>query len=74
MMFFLLPILLGISLALSTAATTAEKPAIASAPLLTPWAQQVDSSNPLPEYPCPLMERKGWLNLSGVWQLNSKSE
>ena len=41
---------------------------IASAPLLTPWAEQVDSRNPLPEYPRPLMERKDWLNLNGVWQ------
>ena len=40
---------------------------IASAPLLTPWAEQVDSRNPLPDYPRPLMERKDWLNLNGVW-------
>lgn len=33
----------------------------------TPWADQVDPQNPLPEYPRPLMERDRWQNLNGLW-------
>lgn len=33
----------------------------------TPWATQVNPSNPLPEYPRPQMEREQWLNLNGLW-------
>ena len=36
--------------------------------LLTPWAQQVDPQNTLPEYPRPQMVRDEWLNLNGLWQ------
>ncbi|MBQ5517107.1 MAG: beta-galactosidase [Bacteroidales bacterium] len=33
----------------------------------TPWADQVDPANPLPEYPRPLMQRADWMNLNGLW-------
>jgi len=33
----------------------------------TPWADQVDPANPLPEYPRPLMQRDEWMNLNGLW-------
>jgi len=33
----------------------------------TPWAEKVDASNPLPEYPRPQLEREQWLNLNGLW-------
>ena len=33
----------------------------------TPWAEQVNSTSPLPEYPRPQMVRKNWLNLNGLW-------
>ncbi len=33
----------------------------------TPWADKIDINNVLPEYPRPLMERKLWLNLNGLW-------
>ncbi|MBN1199524.1 MAG: beta-galactosidase [Bacteroidales bacterium] len=33
----------------------------------TPWADQVDPANPLPEYPRPLLEREQWKNLNGFW-------
>lgn len=33
----------------------------------TQWASQVDPENVLPEYPRPIMERKDWKNLNGLW-------
>lgn len=33
----------------------------------TKWADQVDPSNVLPEYPRPIMERGDWKNLNGLW-------
>lgn len=33
----------------------------------TQWAEKVDPSNPLPEYPRPQLERVQWLNLNGLW-------
>ena len=33
----------------------------------TPWAEQVDPSNVLPEYPRPQMQRSDWVNLNGEW-------
>jgi beta-galactosidase/beta-glucuronidase len=33
----------------------------------TSWAEKVDPSNPLPEYPRPMLERPLWQNLNGLW-------
>ena len=33
----------------------------------TPWAEQLDPSDPLPEYPRPQMVRADWMNLNGLW-------
>ena len=38
------------------------------APLMTPWAYQIDTNAPLPEYPRPQMVRSNWMNLNGIWQ------
>ena len=38
------------------------------APLMTGWAQLVDTNAPLPEYPRPQMVRSNWMNLNGIWQ------
>lgn len=31
----------------------------------TEWAEQIDPSNVLPEYPRPIMQRNDWKNLNG---------
>ena len=33
----------------------------------TPWAEEVDPANPLPEYPRPQLVRSSWQNLNGPW-------
>ena len=37
-------------------------------PLLTPWGENLDRDNPLPEYPRPQLRRESWLSLNGRWQ------
>lgn len=34
----------------------------------TVWAEQIDPTNVLPEYPRPAMERTEWTNLNGEWE------
>lgn len=36
--------------------------------LLTPWGENVDRKNPLPEYPRPQQVRDDWKNLNGPWE------
>ena len=33
----------------------------------TEWGEKLDPANVLPEYPRPMMERKEWKNLNGLW-------
>jgi len=33
----------------------------------TSWAEEIDTENVLNEYPRPIMERKEWKNLNGLW-------
>ncbi len=40
----------------------------APAPLMTPWAADVKPDNVLGEYPRPIMVRKQWQNLNGLWE------
>lgn len=35
--------------------------------IMTPWAEKVNPSAPLPEYPRPQMVRNEWLSLNGLW-------
>ena len=35
--------------------------------IMTPWAEKVNTTNPLPEYPRPQMVRGSWQNLNGLW-------
>jgi len=53
------------------AATTASAWQLQTAPIVTSWAQLVDTNNPLPEYPRPQMVRSNWLNLNGLWQFQA---
>jgi hypothetical protein len=41
------------------------------APIMTGWAQLVDTNAPLPEYPRPQMVRTNWMNLNGIWQFEA---
>jgi beta-galactosidase/beta-glucuronidase len=34
----------------------------------TKWAEEIDVTNVLPEYPRPVMERSDWKNLNGLWK------
>jgi hypothetical protein len=34
---------------------------------LTRWAKDVSPENALPEYPRPMLVRKDWMNLNGLW-------
>ena len=43
------------------------KNANAQARLESPWAESVDPSSPLPEYPRPSLVRDPWLSLNGRW-------
>ena len=36
--------------------------------ITTPWADSVDPSSVLNEYPRPQLQRKDWINLNGLWQ------
>ncbi|MFT3845727.1 MAG: glycoside hydrolase family 2 TIM barrel-domain containing protein [Lacibacter sp.] len=38
-----------------------------SGKIATPWAEQVNPSNTLPEYPRPQLVRANWTNLNGLW-------
>lgn len=40
-----------------------------SVPLISPWAEHIDTENVLPEYPRPQMTRSEWTNLNGYWNL-----
>lgn len=46
----------------------------APAPLMTRWAKDVSLDKVHPEYPRPMMVRKKWQNLNGLWQYAAAKE
>ncbi len=44
-----------------------------TAPVMTPWGEQLTPDNVWQEYPRPSMQRKEWMNLNGVWQYFKRS-
>lgn len=55
-----------VALAMTLAVNAQWKPA--GDKIKTEWAEKVDPTNVLPEYPRPIMERGEWKNLNGLWQ------
>ncbi|MGV8972404.1 MAG: LamG-like jellyroll fold domain-containing protein [Rhodoglobus sp.] len=41
---------------------------------LTTWGENLDTDNPLPEYPRPQQVRERWTNLNGPWEFASAAE
>jgi beta-galactosidase/beta-glucuronidase len=60
--------LLGTFVFVSLYAFTQGNWAIAGKKIVTPWAEKVNATNPLPEYPRPQLVRGNWINLNGLWQ------
>ncbi|MDL2220953.1 beta-galactosidase [Parabacteroides sp. OttesenSCG-928-N08] len=42
--------------------------------LKTKWAEEINPSNVLPEYPRPQMVRDAWVNLNGLWEYAIKAK
>lgn len=58
---------LGLLVFIISGCTAKSQYEIAPSPMLTPFAQTVNTDKPLPEYPRPQMEREEWMNLNGLW-------
>lgn len=58
---------LAILLALPCCAVLSAQPGQVKAPLVTPFAKEVNPKAPLQEYPRPQLQRDGWMNLNGEW-------
>lgn len=56
-----------ILLMLSSVLTLSAQWSPAGDKIKTSWAEKIDPSNVLPEYPRPIMERSDWKNLNGLW-------
>ena len=61
---FVFVLILGV-LIMSCSKTSNWQPA--ESPLKTRWTNDVSPENVWPEYPRPIMERKEWKNLNGLW-------
>lgn len=59
-------VLVSVSLALGIFAN-AQDASTMEKRISTPWAEKVDVSKPLNDYPRPQMERANWVNLNGQW-------
>ena len=59
--------LLAIALVAFGIGTASAEWKIAGDKIRTEWAEKVDPSNVLPEYPRPQLVRAEWQNLNGMW-------
>ena len=59
--------LLALIMAVAVTSAYAQQWAPVGDNIKTSWAEQIDPSNPLPEYPRPQMVRADWMNLNGLW-------
>ena len=59
--------LLALIMAVAVTSAYAQQWAPVGDNIKTSWAEQIDPSNPLPEYPRPQMVRSDWMNLNGLW-------
>ena len=59
--------LLALIMAVAVTSAYAQQWAPVGENIKTSWAEQIDPSNPLPEYPRPQMVRADWMNLNGLW-------
>ena len=59
--------LLSLIMAVAVTSAYAQQWAPVGENIKTSWAEQIDPSNPLPEYPRPQMVRADWMNLNGLW-------
>ena len=59
--------LLSLIMAVAVTSAYAQQWAPVGDNIKTSWAEQIDPSNPLPEYPRPQMVRADWMNLNGLW-------
>ena len=57
----------GAAALLLTCSASAEEWKATGDAIKTKWAEKVDPSAPLPEYPRPQMVRSQWVNLNGLW-------
>lgn len=60
--------LLTMLCALALCSTTSAQWKPAGDKIRTPWGEQLNPKNVLPEYPRPIMERTEWKNLNGSWK------
>ena len=44
-----------------------------TAPVMTPWGEELTEENVWPQYPRPSMKRQEWMNLNGVWRYFKRS-
>ena len=58
---------LSIAILALAASTASAEWKIAGDKIRTEWAEKVDPSNVLPEYPRPQLVRNEWINLNGLW-------
>ncbi|HEV8083498.1 MAG TPA: glycoside hydrolase family 2 TIM barrel-domain containing protein, partial [Chitinophagaceae bacterium] len=61
-------LLFGLLLLLYTNSYPQNNWKIVGGKITSPWADSVNSSNVLPNYPRPQMQRNDWQNLNGLWQ------